>query len=144
MGYSPLHSRWMALFECLIDDHHQIWFDNIYISAKFCLGALNHPKRAMPEGVTRSSNRVFLKQVLHQEVTTRSGIDAVKGNMKAAVLEGYLKQSTTNWLPYLYMIRSRCTSYQRAARKSIGWRRLVKHGTSRVAVLGWDAPPLGY
>ena len=88
VGCSPLHSRCMALFECLMEDHYQIRFDNHYMSANFCLGALNSPKRAMAEGVTRSSNRVFPKQVLQQEVTMRVGIDAVKGTVKAAVLEG--------------------------------------------------------
>ena len=76
----------MAFLECLIDHHHQIWFENLYMSAKFCLLVLNHPKRAMVDGVTRYSNRGFPKHVLQQEVTTRAGIDDVKGTVKVAVL----------------------------------------------------------
>ena len=87
IGYSPLHSRCMALFEFLMDYHRQIRFDNLYISAKFYLGLLNHPKRAMVEVVTRSSNRGFPKKVLQKEVTTRARIDAVKVTVKAEVLE---------------------------------------------------------
>ena len=37
-GYSPLHSRCMALFDCFMDEYHKVRFDNIYMSAKFYLG----------------------------------------------------------------------------------------------------------
>jgi hypothetical protein len=36
-GWSPLHSRIFALYDCLMDNFHQIRFDNLYMSAKFCL-----------------------------------------------------------------------------------------------------------
>ena len=37
-GFSPLHLRILAMFDNLKSDHHNIWFDNLYLSAKFCKG----------------------------------------------------------------------------------------------------------
>ena len=39
-----------------MDEYHQVWFDNLYMSDKFSLGLLNHPKQVMIEGVGRTSS----------------------------------------------------------------------------------------
>ena len=36
-GFSPLHARIMTLFDCFIDEYHQVRFDNLYMAAKFAL-----------------------------------------------------------------------------------------------------------
>ena len=77
----------MALFDCFLDDYHQVRFDNLYMSAKFCLGAATHPKKVMVEGVTRTSQRGLPKEVIQHEVKNKKEILRVKGTVKAAVLE---------------------------------------------------------
>lgn len=85
-GLSPLHSRCMSLFDCFIDEHHQVRFDNLYMSAKFALAAFQHPNKVMVEGVTRSSQRGLPPQVVQADVQ-KNRIAGVKGTVKAAVLE---------------------------------------------------------
>ena len=34
LGYSPLHSRILALFDQLEEKNHNCWFDNLYLSTK--------------------------------------------------------------------------------------------------------------
>ena len=34
-GYSPLHSRVLAMFDQLEEKYHICWFDNLYLSANF-------------------------------------------------------------------------------------------------------------
>ena len=87
-GYSPLHSRCMALFDYFMEEHHQVRFDNLYMSAKFALESFQHRKKTMIEGVSWLSNCEVPTQIHQQEVTTRARIDAVKGTVKACVLEG--------------------------------------------------------
>ena len=55
MGFSPLHSRCMALYDCFMDKYHIVRFDNLYMSGKFSLGSLVHPRKVQTEGVTRTS-----------------------------------------------------------------------------------------
>ena len=88
MGYSPLHSRCFALFDCLMEEYHQIRFDNLYMSAKFCLGSYVHDKKVMVEGVSRTSQRGFPRECIQHEVKNPKDIAKVKGTVKAAVLEG--------------------------------------------------------
>ena len=78
----------MDLFNCFMDEYHQVRFDNLYMSAKFAIGPLNRPKKVMIEGVSRTSSRGVPTQILQQEVTTKERINAVKGTAKACVLEG--------------------------------------------------------
>jgi ribosomal protein L37AE/L43A len=85
-GLSPLHARCMSLFDCFMDEYHQVRFDNLYMSAKFALAAFEHPKKVMVEGVTRSSQRGLPPQVVQADVQ-KNRIAEVKGTVKAAVLE---------------------------------------------------------
>ncbi len=59
LGFSPLHSRVLALYDCLLEEYHMIRFDNLYMSAKFCLGSFQHPKKVMVEGVMRTNREDF-------------------------------------------------------------------------------------
>ena len=87
MGFSPLHSRCLALFDCFLDEHHMVRFDNLYMSAKFCLGSFQHPMKVMVEGVTRTSQRGLPKEIVQHEVKNRKEAAKVKGTVKAAVLD---------------------------------------------------------
>ena len=71
-----------------MDDYHQLRFENLYMSANFSLGLLNHPKKVIIEGVSSTSIRGVPTQILQQEVTTKERINSVKGTIKACVLEG--------------------------------------------------------
>ena len=44
-GLSPLHSRVMAMFDCLCDENHRCYLDNLYNSAKFCRDTYTHHKK---------------------------------------------------------------------------------------------------
>ena len=87
MGYSPLHARCFALFDCLMDKYHQVRFDNLYMSAKFCLGSFQHAKQVMVEGVTRTNQRGLPREVIQHDVKNPKDIMKVKGTVKVAVLE---------------------------------------------------------
>ena len=78
----------MALFNCFMEEYHQVRFDNLYMSANFCLGSAQHPKKVMAEGVTRTSQRGLPQTIIQQEVKIRKYIAKVKGTVKAAVLDG--------------------------------------------------------
>ena len=78
----------MDLFEYFMDDYHQFRFDNLYMSAKFSLVSFNFLKKVMIERVSRTSSRGVPTQILQKEVTTKDIINAMKGNVKAYVLEG--------------------------------------------------------
>lgn len=87
-GLSPLHARVMGLFDSLKEDHHQCAMDNLYNSAAFCKHAYNHKKKVLCHGVTRSGMRGIPNHVKQAEVKNRKDQIAVRGTVKAAVLEG--------------------------------------------------------
>ncbi len=87
-GLSPLHSRCMALFDCLPNSYHQVRFDNLYMSAKFALAAYCHPNKVMVEGVTRTNARGIPRQVLQYEAQAKEDQARLRGTTKAAVLSG--------------------------------------------------------
>jgi hypothetical protein len=87
-GLSPLHSRTMALFDSLKDDYHQVGMDNLYNSAAFCRAAYNHPRKVLCHGVTRKAGRGIPACVLQEPVINPRLQKAVRGTVKAAVLEG--------------------------------------------------------
>ena len=87
-GLSPLHSRTMALFDSLKDDFHQVGMDNLYNSAAFCRAAFNHPRKILCHGVARKAGRGVPTCVLQEEVKNVNDQRAVRGTVKAAVLEG--------------------------------------------------------
>jgi hypothetical protein len=71
-----------------MDEYHQVRFDNIYMSAKFCLGLFPHPKKVVVEGVCRTGARGFTALIVQHEVTEGANINAVKGTVKVALLGG--------------------------------------------------------
>ena len=76
----------MDLLDFFVDEYHQVWFEKLYISAKFYLGPFNHPKKLMIERVNRTSRRGVPTQILQQEVTTKERINDLKGTVKACLL----------------------------------------------------------
>ena len=64
MGFLPLYSRCMALYNCFMDKYHMVRFDNLYMSGKFSLGSLVHPRKVQTEGVTRTSQRCLPTQII--------------------------------------------------------------------------------
>ena len=87
-GLSPLHSRVMGLFDSITDEYHQCAMDNLYNSAAFCKASFNHKKKVLCHGVARLGMRGVPKHVVQKEVKNRKQQIAVRGTVKAAVLEG--------------------------------------------------------
>ena len=86
---SPLHSRVMWLFDSLNDNAHQVAMDNLYNSAAFCRACrYNHERKVLVHGVARKGGRGVPACVLQTEVLNRHAQIAVRGTVKAAVLEG--------------------------------------------------------
>jgi Transposase IS4/SAP domain len=88
VGMSPLHSRVMALFDCLKDKYHRCGMDNLYMSAKFARNSFNHPNKVLIAGVTRKGMRGLPQCVMQEEAKNRSDQLKVRGTVKAAILEG--------------------------------------------------------
>ena len=90
-GLLLLHSRVMALFDLVDEDHHQCAMDNVYNSATFCRAAYNHENRVLCHGVTRNRGRGIPPSIVEMEVTNREAQICVRGGtVKATVLEGDL------------------------------------------------------
>ena len=87
-GYAPLHSCILGMFDQLDEKHHNCWFDNLYLSAKFCRAAFTHPNVVCIAGPTRKSGRGLPQCVLQEEVQGTAEIRHVRGTVKAAALEG--------------------------------------------------------
>ena len=87
-GLSPLHARVMGLFDSIVDDNHQCAMDNLYNSGAFCKAAYNHRQKVLCHGVTRMGMRGIPKHVQQLEVKNRKEQMAVRGTVRAAVLEG--------------------------------------------------------
>ena len=62
--------------------------DNLYNSAAFCRAAVNHPKQVLCHGVARKGQRGIPKCVAQEEIKNKQQQNAVRGTVKAAVLEG--------------------------------------------------------
>ena len=88
LGFSPLHSRVLGMFDQLEDKNLNCWFDNLYLSAKFAKASFSHKKQVRISGPTWKSGRGLPKCVLQEDKTSPSDIRAVWGTVKAAVLEG--------------------------------------------------------
>ena len=86
-GFSPFHARIMALYGCLQKYPHRIWFDNLYMVAKFALASFYHQRKVMIEGVIRTNGRGLCTQVMQMQVKGKERINTVKGMVKAAVLK---------------------------------------------------------
>ena len=88
LGYSPLHSRILAMFDQLEEKNHNCWFDNLYLSAKFAKASFTHKNKVHISGPTRKCGRGLPQCVLQEEKMSPSEIHQVRGTVKAAVLEG--------------------------------------------------------
>ena len=62
--------------------------DNLYNYAAFCRAAYNHTRRILCQGVTRKGMRGIPPSVLQDEHKSRKDQIKVRGNVKAALLEG--------------------------------------------------------
>ena len=87
-GYSPLHARILAMFDQLETEHHNCWFDNLYLSARFAKAAITHKNKIQISGPTCKSGRGLPKCVVQEEKTSPAYVHAVRGTVKGAVLEG--------------------------------------------------------
>ena len=65
---SPLHTRVMSLFDSLTDQFHECGMDNLYMSAKFCKDAYNHPAKVKLHGVARKAGRGLPLSVIQEEM----------------------------------------------------------------------------
>ena len=88
MGFSPLHARILQMFDQFETKFHNCWFDNLYLSAKFVRAAYVHEQKIQISGPTQKSGRGLPSCVLQEEKKTPNEIHAVRGTVKAAVLEG--------------------------------------------------------
>ena len=90
-GLLPLHSRVMALFDLVDEDHQQCAMDNLYNnSATFCRAAYNHENRVLCHGVTRKGGQGIPPSIVQMEVRNREAQICICGTVKATVLEGDL------------------------------------------------------
>lgn len=78
----------MAMFDQLDSEYHNIWFDNLYLSARFAKAAYEHNKKVRIAGPTRKKGRGLPQCVIQEEVKNASQVKYVRGEVKAAVLKG--------------------------------------------------------
>jgi len=78
----------MELFDSVEHQYHRCGVDNLYISAKFCKDAYNHPKKIMMFGVARKSGRGLPSYVIQEELQNEKEKLKVRGTVKAAELIG--------------------------------------------------------
>ena len=76
------------MFDQFETKFHNCWFDNLYLSAKFARAAYVHKQKIRISGPTRKSGRGLPSCVLQEEKKTPNEIRAVRGTVKAAVLDG--------------------------------------------------------
>mgnify|MGYP000036765968 CR=1 FL=1 len=85
LGLLPLHARSLWLLDTLTSKFHNVWVDNLYMSAKFAKTAFSSKNKGMLSGVTRTANRGLPAMVKQKEVKDNE-IISVRGTTKAAVL----------------------------------------------------------
>ena len=78
----------MTIFDSLEDKNHTCGVDNLYISAKFCKNAYQHPMRVILYGVAHRSGRGVPDCVLQDEKQTKVEQVKGRGTVKAAKLTG--------------------------------------------------------
>lgn len=87
-GWSPLHARMFSMFESFQFKNHNVWMDNLYLSAKFAKGCFKHDKQINLAGVTRKGGRGIPNVILQMEANNKNELRRVRGTCKAAVLKG--------------------------------------------------------
>ena len=60
------------MFDSIPDKHHTCGVDNLYISAKFCKDAYQHPKCVLLYGVARTNGRGLPSFVVQEEVKNKN------------------------------------------------------------------------
>ena len=88
LGYSLLHSRILGMFDQLENKFHNCWYDNLYLSARFAKAAWTHDNKVRILGPTRKSGCGLPQCVIQEEVKSTEDLRAVRGMVKAAVLDG--------------------------------------------------------
>jgi len=86
--FSPLHARVLFMFDQFKESHHICGLDNLYNSTKFAREAYVGKNSTMVHGVTRKSGRGLPSCVLQEEIKNVKDAEKVRGQTKAAVLEG--------------------------------------------------------
>ena len=77
LGYSPLHSCILGMFDQLEEKYHNCWFDNLYLSAKFAKAAYKHTNKVQISGPTRKSGQGLPKCVIQEEMKNANYIHSV-------------------------------------------------------------------
>jgi hypothetical protein len=86
-GYSPTHARVLYLFDLLPSKNHVIGLDNLFMSAKLCIGAYKGKNQVQIHGVVRRNGRGVPTCVLQEFQKNAKEADKVRGTIKAAVLD---------------------------------------------------------
>ena len=86
----PLRSRVMSLFDRLEEKYPECDIDKLYMSAKFCKDAYDHPNNIKLHGITRKCGQGLPKSVLQEEVQNRVEQEKVQGTVLASELVGDL------------------------------------------------------
>ena len=83
---SPLHSRFLALIDCVQDKYDVCGMDNLYHSVTFYKYFYTHPKKVNTQVTCRKGVQVIPSNVVQQEVTSIKGQSSVIVTVKSAVL----------------------------------------------------------
>jgi len=78
----------MLMFDQLQSSHHNVYMDNLYISALFCKRAQNSKNKVNTHGVCRGELKGIPKWILQKEVQNEMLQPQLRGAVKAAVLDG--------------------------------------------------------
>ena len=127
------------MYDCLEDKFHRARFDNLYMAAKFGLNSFWHEKKVMVEGVCRTGARGIPSGVLQAEVTGKDRINAVKGTVKAALLENCAPLETCPLVAVSVYDTKPVHFCLCVARNSNGLKRHVRFGTAPPAAAGLGA-----
>ena len=88
-GLSALHARVLKLFDGVEDKHHTCDVDNLYILAKFCKDAYQHPKSILLYGVSRTHGRGLPTFVVQEEVKNKTEQLKVRTNNVFIIYHDY-------------------------------------------------------
>ena len=92
LGFCPMHSRLLHMYENLKEESHQSKMDNLFNSVNLARAAFSLPTKVKTHGVLRKTGR-GVNEVVIQEEQKGKRADAVRGTVKAAVLRGDSKSS---------------------------------------------------
>ena len=87
-GLSPLHLRFMNLFDSLKDEHNHCAMENLYYLTYFCRSGYNHKNKLLCSCVTIKGWRGISDSVKQFEVERHEDQLKVRGTVESAVIEG--------------------------------------------------------